>query len=90
MADPLKKALVDRGYQVRVYAPYGPLIPGMAYLVRRILENTSNESFLKMDFAHESDEDTLLNPPVFHHESTAEIKKSVPVSIHTFSNAPST
>lgn len=47
MGDDIKQALVELGYPVRIYAPYGELIPGMAYLVRRILENTSNESFLR-------------------------------------------
>ena len=28
--------------------PIGELVPGMAYLVRRLLENTSNESFVRM------------------------------------------
>jgi RHH-type proline utilization regulon transcriptional repressor/proline dehydrogenase/delta 1-pyrroline-5-carboxylate dehydrogenase len=32
--------------RVRVYSPVGDLVAGMAYLVRRLLENTSNESFL--------------------------------------------
>jgi len=32
--------------RVRVYCPIGDLVAGMAYLVRRLLENTSNESFL--------------------------------------------
>src|SRR5688500_6445875 len=40
MADPIKSALVDLGNRVRVYTPYGELLPGMAYLVRRLLENT--------------------------------------------------
>ena len=39
-----------RGHRVRVYTPYGAMLPGMAYLVRRLLENTSNESFLKASF----------------------------------------
>ena len=37
---------VDRGLRVREYVPVGEMIPGMAYLVRRLLENTSNESWL--------------------------------------------
>lgn len=45
MADPVKDALVALGRRVRVYTPYGKLLPGMAYLVRRLLENTANESF---------------------------------------------
>ncbi len=48
MGDALQRALVARGHRVRVYTPYGALLPGMAYLVRRLLENTANESFLKM------------------------------------------
>ncbi len=32
--------------RVRVYTPVGEMIAGMAYLVRRLLENTSNDSFL--------------------------------------------
>ena len=31
---------------MRVYCPVGDLVAGMAYLVRRLLENTANESFL--------------------------------------------
>ena len=51
MGDAIQGALVDRGNRVRVYTPYGALLPGMAYLVRRLLENTSNESFLKLSSA---------------------------------------
>lgn len=46
MAEPLEKALVKTHVPVRVYAPLGEAIPGMAYLVRRLLEMTSRESFL--------------------------------------------
>ena len=35
-----------QGLRVRAYCPVGDLVAGMAYLVRRLLENTSNESFL--------------------------------------------
>ncbi|HEX8948056.1 MAG TPA: L-glutamate gamma-semialdehyde dehydrogenase, partial [Dissulfurispiraceae bacterium] len=49
MGEPIRRAL--RHMPVRVYSPVGELIPGMAYLVRRILENTSNESFLRKSFA---------------------------------------
>ena len=38
------------GHRVRIYTPFGELIPGMAYLVRRLLENTSNDSFLRQSF----------------------------------------
>jgi RHH-type proline utilization regulon transcriptional repressor/proline dehydrogenase/delta 1-pyrroline-5-carboxylate dehydrogenase len=63
MADPIKDALVSLGQRVRVYTPYGQLLPGMAYLVRRLLENTANESFLRASFTeHVSEEQLLMNP----------------------------
>lgn len=46
MADDLKQALVVLGYPLRVYVPYGEILPGMAYLVRRLLENTSGQTIL--------------------------------------------
>jgi proline dehydrogenase len=46
LGDQLADALSDRGFRVRAYCPIGDLVAGMAYLVRRLLENTSNESFL--------------------------------------------
>ncbi|HLJ03735.1 MAG TPA: proline dehydrogenase family protein [Solirubrobacteraceae bacterium] len=46
LGDELQDALATRGYRVRTYSPIGDLVAGMAYLVRRLLENTSNESFL--------------------------------------------
>jgi RHH-type proline utilization regulon transcriptional repressor/proline dehydrogenase/delta 1-pyrroline-5-carboxylate dehydrogenase len=62
MGDKLAKALVQQGYRVRVYCPYGDLLPGMAYLIRRLLENTANSSFVR-----QSQEDrpieTLIGPP---------------------------
>jgi proline dehydrogenase len=46
LGDDLQDALAARGFRVRAYCPVGDLVAGMAYLVRRLLENTSNESFL--------------------------------------------
>ena len=46
-ATPLQDALAAQGLRVRAYCPVGDLVAGMAYLVRRLLENTSNESFLQ-------------------------------------------
>lgn len=46
LGDDLGHALAHLGHRVRVYCPVGDLVAGMAYLVRRLLENTSNESFL--------------------------------------------
>lgn len=69
MAGPIKDALRDLGYPVRIYTPCGQLIPGMAYLVRRILENTSNESFLRQRFSEGANEARLLAPPVGNRRS---------------------
>ena len=63
MGDLIQRALVDRGHRVRVYTPYGAILPGMAYLVRRLLENTSNESFLKASFAEKAQMADLLRNP---------------------------
>jgi proline dehydrogenase len=46
LGDDLQQALATRGLRVRTYCPVGDLVAGMAYLVRRLLENTANESFL--------------------------------------------
>jgi RHH-type proline utilization regulon transcriptional repressor/proline dehydrogenase/delta 1-pyrroline-5-carboxylate dehydrogenase len=46
LGDDLQHALATQGFRVRTYCPVGDLVAGMAYLVRRLLENTSNESFL--------------------------------------------
>ena len=63
MAEPVRKGLRNVAKRVRLYCPYGDLIPGMAYLVRRLLENTANESFLKQTFADEADIYRLLENP---------------------------
>ncbi len=63
MGDNLAKALVKRGYRVRVYSPYGQLLPGMAYLIRRLLENTANSSFLRQNLAEKPIEE-LIAPPM--------------------------
>jgi proline dehydrogenase len=46
LGDDLAAALARHGFRVRIYCPVGDMVAGMAYLVRRLLENTSNESFL--------------------------------------------
>lgn len=62
MADDLKLALAQRQLRVREYVPLGEMIPGMAYLVRRLLENTSNTGWLRAGHAAATDEE-LLAPP---------------------------
>ncbi|SFL45649.1 RHH-type transcriptional regulator, proline utilization regulon repressor / proline dehydrogenase / delta 1-pyrroline-5-carboxylate dehydrogenase [Desulfomicrobium norvegicum] len=64
MAEPVRKGLMKVAKRVRLYAPYGDLLPGMAYLVRRLLENTANESFLRQSFAEEAEVERLMENPV--------------------------
>jgi RHH-type proline utilization regulon transcriptional repressor/proline dehydrogenase/delta 1-pyrroline-5-carboxylate dehydrogenase len=63
MGDAIKAALVQLGQRLRVYAPFGELLPGMGYLVRRLLENTSNESFLRQSFVEHIAADDMLRSP---------------------------
>jgi proline dehydrogenase len=62
LGDPLQDALASQGLRVRTYCPVGDLVAGMAYLVRRLLENTSNDSFL-FEQAHGASLDALLAAP---------------------------
>jgi len=90
MAEPVKEALVGLGQRVRVYTPYGELLPGMAYLVRRLLENTANESFLRESFTeHVPEEQLLMNPVEYEDRGSAERESAGARSaLETFANEP--
>ena len=62
LGEDLQHALAAGGLRVRSYCPVGDLVGGMAYLIRRLLENTSNESFLAHR-AHAESPETLLVAP---------------------------
>jgi RHH-type proline utilization regulon transcriptional repressor/proline dehydrogenase/delta 1-pyrroline-5-carboxylate dehydrogenase len=62
LGDDLQEALASQGLRVRVYCPVGDLVAGMAYLVRRLLENTHNQSFLH-EQAHGVPVEELLAAP---------------------------
>jgi len=62
LGDDVQDALAATGRRVRCYCPVGDLVAGMAYLVRRLLENTSNDSFLGARAMGE-DLDSLLEAP---------------------------
>ncbi|MBH1989266.1 MAG: proline dehydrogenase family protein [Myxococcaceae bacterium] len=70
MAEPERKVLRARGHRVRVYAPIGELLPGMAYLVRCLFENTSNTGFLKLSHRDNIDPIVLLKEPAVSLEGT--------------------
>ena len=63
MGDPLKRALVAMRERVRVYSPFGDLVRGMSYLIRRLIENTSNDSFLRQSFSADISRSELLANP---------------------------
>ncbi|HAR96669.1 MAG TPA: L-glutamate gamma-semialdehyde dehydrogenase, partial [Deltaproteobacteria bacterium] len=63
MAEPIRKGLLHSAGRIRLYCPYGEMVPGMGYLVRRLLENTSNECFIRLTFAEGVDMERLLQDP---------------------------
>jgi RHH-type proline utilization regulon transcriptional repressor/proline dehydrogenase/delta 1-pyrroline-5-carboxylate dehydrogenase len=81
MADPLGAALGERGLRVREYVPVGEIIPGMAYLVRRLLENTSNQSWLRAGFSEDAPDDVLLASPHGEEKGTGSERSDVPVPL---------
>ena len=63
MAEPFRNALLKKTGRVRLYCPQGELLPGMAYLIRRLMENTSNQSFLRQTFVEGRELEQLLRAP---------------------------
>ncbi|WP_448604623.1 L-glutamate gamma-semialdehyde dehydrogenase [Thermoleptolyngbya sp.] len=90
MGDKLAKAMVNQGYRVRVYCPYGDLIPGMAYLIRRLLENTANTSFLRQNLEERPVEELLAVPQMRDQVSGVRGQGAEPASSPPFTNAPDT
>ncbi|MCM0080260.1 L-glutamate gamma-semialdehyde dehydrogenase [Geomonas sp. Red32] len=64
MAEPVRRSILKVAGRIRLYCPYGDMVPGMGYLVRRLLENTANESFLRQSFAGDAEIERLLEDPV--------------------------
>lgn len=92
MANSFKTAVTGLGYRVREYAPIGEMLPGMAYLVRRLLENSSNESFLKVKFMKPSQATKMLSKPETKEQNDKVTQYSKPnlsrIQIETFHNEP--
>ena len=87
MAGDQARLFTEMGYRVRVYTPFGEPIPGMAYLVRRLLENTSNDSFLKQSITdHLPVEKLLMNPTEIGRQSSPLIEQKSSI----FTNEPHT
>lgn len=75
MGDAIAAALSAEGFAVRIYTPIGEPITGMAYLVRRILENTANESFLRQEFTDERKIEGLLKAPYVSPSAAVSVAK---------------
>lgn len=89
MAEPIKSAMLELNCRLREYCPIGELLPGMAYLVRRLLENTSNEGFLASRFVKGSSREELLRDPreiIAEHEP----RRSESGAVSAFHNEPPT
>jgi RHH-type proline utilization regulon transcriptional repressor/proline dehydrogenase/delta 1-pyrroline-5-carboxylate dehydrogenase len=78
MAEEQARVFSESGHRVRIYTPFGELMPGMAYLVRRLLENTSNDSFLRQSYDENVKIEDLLMKPADVAQKTAR-KKPFPL-----------
>ncbi len=76
MGEPIRRAVIENGQRVRIYLPVGKLLPGMAYLIRRLMENTSNTSFLRQTYAEEEEIDKLIQAPM--PQDAARARASIP------------
>lgn len=54
MGDAIHEAMRAEGYNIGVYAPVGPHNDLLPYLVRRLLENGANTSFVKQTAQHDN------------------------------------
>jgi RHH-type proline utilization regulon transcriptional repressor/proline dehydrogenase/delta 1-pyrroline-5-carboxylate dehydrogenase len=66
-----------------MYVPLGELLPGMGYLVRRLLENTSNESFLRHTFFDADEISTLLKEPLLQPEDGGSLPQARQLPPHS-------
>jgi RHH-type proline utilization regulon transcriptional repressor/proline dehydrogenase/delta 1-pyrroline-5-carboxylate dehydrogenase len=92
MGEPIRRAVIQNGQRVRVYVPVGRLLPGMAYLIRRLMENTSNTSFLRQTYAEEAQIDKLILPPAAKKSVTqprqTSRKRAAAKTVERFQNEP--
>ncbi|HEV7865138.1 MAG TPA: proline dehydrogenase family protein, partial [Acidimicrobiia bacterium] len=83
MAGSVPAGLRSLGQRVRIYAPVGELVPGMSYLVRRLLENTSNESFLRHRSTGGKELRDLVRPPKVKDRDLPDAEPEAPVRAET-------
>jgi RHH-type proline utilization regulon transcriptional repressor/proline dehydrogenase/delta 1-pyrroline-5-carboxylate dehydrogenase len=85
MAEPVRRGILAATRRVRLYCPYGEMVSGMGYLVRRLLENTANESFLRLSFSGDAEIERLLADPA---EAAAEPEPESRHDARHFRNEP--
>ncbi|HSP55815.1 MAG TPA: proline dehydrogenase family protein, partial [Dehalococcoidia bacterium] len=81
----LRNAIAAEGYRTRVYLPVGQVIPGMAYLVRRLLENTSNQAWFNVAAAKQPSAEP---EPSVGAQHEAPLRLADGSHARTFTNAP--
>lgn len=90
MAEPLKQAVADMGVRLRIYLPSGELIGGIAYLIRRLMENTADTSILRQAYLEGVSPERLLSPPKPGIVAEAEAPAPALSPVEGFANTPLT
>ena len=88
MADPLARAVASLGVRLRMYVPAGDLVTGIAYLIRRLLENTANTSVLRQTYAAHADPGVLLAAPAPHPQAAPAPHPQAAPARPAFANSP--
>lgn len=82
MANPLAEAVAASGVKLRMYIPMGDLLAGIAYLIRRLMENTANNSVLRQTYVEAQNVAQLLKQP------QPAAASSTPPAPHEFASTP--
>ncbi len=64
MGESLHNALIEEGYKSRIYAPVGKYEDLLAYLMRRLLENGANSSFVNLIGDKNRSLDEIVESPI--------------------------
>ena len=83
-AEGTSQALAGLGWVARDYVPVGELLPGMAYLVRRVLENSSQAGVLLQSRSGVTPQELLRPPP----EREPSPVRPAPAPLGAFARAP--
>ncbi|HJW03324.1 MAG TPA: proline dehydrogenase family protein [Azospira sp.] len=78
MGEPLAQAVAAGGTRLRIYVPVGDTEIGMAYLIRRLLENTASTSILRQTYVEGADFEALAAPPRIEPVRAGEVGEARP------------